>query len=93
MVKIELDLALASATSTQIATHLPGQRWSKKEILGKGHWKQMRVVPVHRLAQSVRHPGNSSQRWKMRVLILLSLAENRLKFITLMDQKMETLTP
>lgn len=30
---------------------------------------------------------------EMRVLILLSLAENRLKFITLMDQKMETLTP
>lgn len=90
---VRIELALASATSTQIATHLPGQRWSKKEILGKGHWKQIRVIPVHRLAQSVRHPGNSSQRWKMRVLILLSLAENRLKFITLMDQKMETLTP
>lgn len=51
MVKTELDLALASATLTQIATHLPGQRWSKKELLGKGHWKQKIVVPVHRLAQ------------------------------------------
>lgn len=93
MVRIELDLALVSATLTQIATHLPGQRWSKKELLGKGHWKRILVIPVHRLAQWVRHPGNSSQRWKMRVLTLLSLAENRLKFITLMDQKMETLTP
>lgn len=51
VVRIELDLALASATLTQIATHLPGQRWSKKEILGKGHWKRILVIPVHRLAQ------------------------------------------
>lgn len=93
MVKTELDLALASATLTQIATHLPGQHWSKKELVGKGRWRQKVAVPAHKSAQEVRHPGNSSQRWKMRVLILLSLAENRLKFITLMDQKMETLTP
>lgn len=51
VVRIELDLALVSATLTQIATHLPGQRWSKKELLGKGHWRRILVILVHRLAQ------------------------------------------
>lgn len=51
MVKIELDLALASATLTQIATHLPGQHWSKKELVEKGCWRQKVAVPVHKSAQ------------------------------------------
>lgn len=51
MDKTESVPVLVSATLTQIATHLLGQHWFKRAILGKELWNLIVVAPMHRLAQ------------------------------------------